>query len=189
MTGEACSSALIVADPAAATGDPSCQPAREHPISPQGFLGQCQAQFRLRGTKPGVRNGNSHHGEGNIQRVVESRSSSGSSRSSRHPAFGPGYQNADLVFARADGSPFDPDVVSGAFERIVRQLRLPVIRLHDLRHTHATMALAAGVHPKVVQERLGHSSLSMTLDRYSHAVPAMEADAADRIAALVDVAG
>jgi integrase len=106
------------------------------------------------------------------------------------PAFGPGYQDADLVFARADGSPMDPDSVSGTFERIVRRLGLPMIRLHDLRHTHATLALAAGVHPKVVQERLGHSSVAMTLDLYSHAVPAMEADAASRIAALIDaVAG
>lgn len=105
------------------------------------------------------------------------------------PAFGPGYQDAGLVFCRADGTPLDPDSVSGTFERIVRRLRLPVIRLHDLRHTHATLALAAGVHPKVVQERLGHSSVTMTLDLYSHAVPGMQADAASTIAALIDAAG
>ncbi len=105
------------------------------------------------------------------------------------PAFGLGYQDAGLVFARADGTPLDPDSVSGAFEQIVRRLGLPVIRLHDLRHTHATLALAAGVHPKVVQERLGHSSVTMTLDLYSHSVPGMQADAADRIAALIDAAG
>ncbi len=83
----------------------------------------------------------------------------------------------------------DPDSVSGTFERLVRRLRLPMIRLHDLRHTHATLALAAGVHPKVVQERLGHSSVIMTLDLYSHAVPGMQADAASTIAARVDAAG
>lgn len=82
----------------------------------------------------------------------------------------------------------DPDSVSGRFERIVRGMPLPVIRLHDLRHTHATLALAAGIHPKVVQERLGHSSVTMTLDLYSHAVPAMQADAASIVAALHDVA-
>jgi integrase len=101
-------------------------------------------------------------------------------------AFGPGYEDADLVFARADGTPMDPDVVSATFERLSRRLGLPRIRLHDLRHTHATLALSAGIHPKVVQERLGHSSVSVTMDTYSHAIPAMQADAADRIAALVD---
>jgi len=106
------------------------------------------------------------------------------------PTFSVGYDvDADLVFARADGSPLDPDTVTGLFERKVRTAGLPIIRLHDLRHTHATLALAAGIHPKVVQERLGHSSITMTLDLYSHAVPAMEAEAATRIAALVDAFG
>jgi len=63
---------------------------------------------------------------------------------------------------------------------------LPRIRLHDLRHTHATLALQAGVHPKVVQERLGHATISITLDVYSHAIPAMQEDAAGRIAAMVE---
>lgn len=101
-------------------------------------------------------------------------------------AFGPGYQDADLVFARADGSPEDPDGISGAFDRLGRLAVLPRIRFHDLRHTHATLALSAGIHPKVVQERLGHSSITVTLDTYSHAIPAMQEDAATRIAALLD---
>jgi len=101
-------------------------------------------------------------------------------------AWGPAYRDGDLLFSREDGSPLDPDSISGTFERRVRELGLPRIRLHDLRHTHATLALAAGIHPKVVQERLGHSSITMTLDLYSHAIPAMQADAADRIAALKD---
>jgi integrase len=62
---------------------------------------------------------------------------------------------------------------------------LPVIRLHDHCHTHATLALAAGVHPKVVQERLGHANIAITLDTYSHAVPALEEQAARTVAALV----
>jgi len=65
---------------------------------------------------------------------------------------------------------------------------LPPIRLHDLRHTHATLALSAGVHPKVVSERLGHSTVSLTLDLYSHTVPALEEEAAERVAALVSAA-
>ena len=62
---------------------------------------------------------------------------------------------------------------------------LPKIRLHDLRHTHATLALQAGVHPKVVSERLGHATVSITLDTYSHAIPAMQEEAAALIAGLV----
>ena len=62
---------------------------------------------------------------------------------------------------------------------------LPMIRPHDLRHTHATLALQAGIHPKVVSERLGHANISITLDTYSHAIPAMQEEAAERIAELV----
>lgn len=93
-----------------------------------------------------------------------------------------------LVFTMPDGSPLDPDGVSQRFERHALASGQPRIRFHDLRHTHATLALMAGIHPKVVQERLGHSSITVTMDTYSHAIPAMQADAADRIAALVDAA-
>jgi integrase len=62
---------------------------------------------------------------------------------------------------------------------------VPVIRFHDLRHTHATMALQSNVHPKVVSERLGHSSISLTLDTYSHAIPAMQEEAAERVAGML----
>ena len=62
---------------------------------------------------------------------------------------------------------------------------MPRIRLHDLRHTHATLMLEAGVHPKVVQERLGHANVSMTIDRYSHVIPALQESAAELVEALV----
>jgi integrase len=71
------------------------------------------------------------------------------------------------------------------FEEAVEHLGLPRIRLHDLRHTHAAVALSGGVHPKVVSERLGHANISITLDTYSHAVPALEEEAAAKLAALV----
>jgi integrase len=61
--------------------------------------------------------------------------------------------------------------------------------LHDLRHSHATLALAAGIHPKVVSERLGHATVSITLDTYSHAIPALQEEAAERIAELVLAGG
>ena len=92
----------------------------------------------------------------------------------------------DLVFCRPDGTGRDPDVVSHQFAELVRLGGLPKIRLHDLRHTHATLALQAGVHPKVVQERLGHASVKVTLDTYSHVMPPMHQEAAARVAAIVD---
>ena len=90
-----------------------------------------------------------------------------------------------LVFCREDGDPLHPDRISKVFAAHVRTSALPRIRLHDLRHTHATLALTAGVHPKVVSERLGHASVTITLDTYSHASPAIDSDAAAKVAALI----
>jgi integrase len=76
------------------------------------------------------------------------------------------------VFAREDGNPTPhPDALGDVFTRITASAGLPRIRLHDLRHTHASLALAGGVHPKVVSERLGHAAVSFTLDAYSHTIP------------------
>jgi integrase len=86
---------------------------------------------------------------------------------------------------REDGRPLHPREVTRAFSRHVLGAGVPIIRLQDLRHTHATLALAAGVHPKVVQERLGHANIAIALDTYSHAVPALEEEAARTVAALV----
>jgi len=90
-----------------------------------------------------------------------------------------------LVFTAPDGAPVNPESFSDHFGRLVKAAGLPRIRFHDLRHTHATLALQAGVHPKVVSERLGHATVSITLDTYSHAIPAMQEEAAERVAALV----
>ena len=98
---------------------------------------------------------------------------------------GDAYDDQDLVFSREDGTPLHPDAFSDAFWRHAKAAKLPRIRFHDLRHTHATLALAAGVHPKVVSERLGHASITITLDTYSHAIPAMQETAASLVAALV----
>jgi integrase len=86
----------------------------------------------------------------------------------------------DFVFAHPDGTPLDPSTVSHAFNKIVREAGLPHIRLHDLRHTHASLLLQAGVHPKIVQERLGHSSIRVTLDTYSHVIGGLQEVAAQR---------
>jgi len=76
-------------------------------------------------------------------------------------------------------------VVSRCFRRAVKAAKLPEISLHDLRHTHATLALRAGIHPKVVSEHLGHATGSITLDTYSHAIPAMHEEEEALIAQLV----
>jgi integrase len=78
-------------------------------------------------------------------------------------ALGASYADEDLVVCLADGTPLHPKTVSYYFGRHARRLG-STIRLHDLRHTHATLALRAGVHPRVVQERLGHANVGVTLD-------------------------
>ncbi|MDX1620373.1 MAG: tyrosine-type recombinase/integrase, partial [Nitriliruptorales bacterium] len=91
-----------------------------------------------------------------------------------------------LVFTHPDGHYVDPYDATVAWRELVRQLDLPVIRLHDLRHTHATLLLQAGASLKVVSERLGHSGIELTVDTYLHVLPAMDADAVDRFAELLD---
>jgi integrase len=76
---------------------------------------------------------------------------------------GAGYQDRELVFAMPDGHEWNPGTISQAFERAEARAGLPPIRLHDLRHTHATHLLAAGVNAKVVSDRLGHASVAFTL--------------------------
>jgi len=93
----------------------------------------------------------------------------------------------DLVFARQDGRPLDPNAVTRIFSKLVRKEGFPHIRLHDLRHTHATLMLKAGVHPKVVSERLGHASISITLDTYSHVLPGLQEAAAKRFDSLLEM--
>jgi integrase len=100
-------------------------------------------------------------------------------------AWGAAWTDSRRVFTRENGTDLHPARVSELFDRLVKQSGLPRVRLHDLRHGHCTLALPAGVHPKVVQERLGHSSVAFTLDRYSHVVPAMQEDAAETVARLV----
>lgn len=101
-------------------------------------------------------------------------------------ALGGALEHDSLVFCREDGTAIWPRTLTRSFARHVRTAVLPIIRLHDLRHTHATLALQAGVHPKVVQERLGHATISITLDVYSHAIPAMQHEAATQVAALLE---
>jgi integrase len=101
-------------------------------------------------------------------------------------AAGPAWNaDEDYVFTDEVGVPVNPNSVSKRFDTIVRKSGLPRLRLHDLRHTYATVALKAGVHPKVVSERLGHATVGITLDLYSHVTPSIARDAADVVASKI----
>lgn len=84
----------------------------------------------------------------------------------------------DLIFLHADGSPMLPDGITRVFKKMARQCGLTDVHMHSLRHTHASILLRQGIHPKLVQERLGHSSIALTLDTYSHVTPGLHEKAA-----------
>lgn len=90
---------------------------------------------------------------------------------------GSAHQDHGLVCARPDGAPWPPDNFSTAFAAHVRRHKIPHVRFHDLRHTHAKQLLKQGVHPKIVSERLAHSNIAITLDTYSHVLPGMQEEA------------
>lgn len=87
-------------------------------------------------------------------------------------------QDDELVFSRPDGEPLDPSTVTHAFRKVTRAAGLPDLRFHDLRHTHASLMLKQGVHPKIVSGRPGHSGIGITLDTYSHVLPGLQEAAA-----------
>lgn len=99
--------------------------------------------------------------------------------------WGEGWNGSDLVFTRENGTTIHPQRLTSWFEQLARDAGLPKIRLHDLRHSYATAALAAGIPAKVVSERLGHASVVITLDTYSHILPSMQEDAANSVANLI----
>jgi integrase len=130
-------------------------------------------------------------GDASVPLVTATASSWAKDRTSRHRFFPPSTL-AGGSGRREAARPDPPDhslggdgpEVSLPFRRIVRELELPRTRFHDLRHAHATQLLAAGIHPKAVSERLGHSSTSFTMDTYSAVIPSMgraAADAADQL--------
>ncbi len=87
------------------------------------------------------------------------------------------WQDQGLVFCTAFGTPLNPSKVVDRFKTLLKRGGLPPIRFHDLRHSAATILLSLGIHPKVVQELLGHNQISMTMDIYSHVLPGMQRDA------------
>jgi integrase len=100
-------------------------------------------------------------------------------------AVGPRWQDSGLVFTWPDGRPLHPERFSRWFEQHARAAGLPKIRLHDVRHSYATAALAAGIPAKVVSERLGHANIAITMDTYSHVLPGLDAQAAGTVARLI----
>ena len=95
------------------------------------------------------------------------------------------FNDADLVFCQYNGEPLLPDTISHAWLKLARRTGLKGIRLHDARHSHASLMLKQGIHPKIVQERLGHVSIETTLDTYSHVVPGLQQAAANRFDDIV----
>jgi integrase len=100
-------------------------------------------------------------------------------------SWGPDYIDSGLVVTTEDGRPLHPESLSGLFVRQAKRAGLSPIRLHDLRHSVASILLAQGVHPKVVSEQLGHATIALTLDTYSHVIPSLQEEAAGVIAAAV----
>lgn len=94
------------------------------------------------------------------------------------------WQDHGLVFVREDGTPLNPSTIGHQLTARSRHAGLPHIRVHDLRHSYATLALEAGVHPKVVSERLGHANIGITLNLYSHVSEGMDRSAADLVGGL-----
>ncbi len=92
----------------------------------------------------------------------------------------PPLSDSDLVFSHWDGSPLIPCSITQAWHRLARRSGLSGIRLHDARHTHASLMLKQGVHPKIVSERLGHAGIAITLDLYSHVAPGLQQAAANK---------
>ena len=95
------------------------------------------------------------------------------------------WKENDMIFPSSTGTPMDPSNLYHNFKRMLKRAGLPDIRFHDLRHTAATLMLQQGTHPKIVQERLGHSDISMTLNTYSHVLPGMQDEAAGKLDELL----
>jgi len=100
---------------------------------------------------------------------------------SNYSRLGLTFDNNTLLFCHTDNSPLKANSVSGAWRTLMKRLAIKNIRFHDMRHTMATTMLRAGVHPKIVQERLGHSSIVITLDTYSHVAPGLQHAAANKL--------
>ncbi len=100
-------------------------------------------------------------------------------------AAGSDWLDTGLVFTTPTGGALDDSKVRKEFLAVLEKAQLPRLRLHDLRHTCATLLIAQGAHPRIVMETLGHSQISITMDLYSHVTAPMQAEAADKMDAAI----
>jgi integrase len=146
---------------------------KDQPGGPGGLLGHDSRSRRL------------DLGQLELAVLREHRARQGERR--RH--WGDEWEGQDLLFCTDRGRPLGWRDTYRDFRNVLRKAGLEAIRFHDLRHTNATLLLEQGVHPKVVQERLGHSDIGVTLDTYSHVTPTMGRDAAQRLDDLLGEGG
>jgi integrase len=100
-------------------------------------------------------------------------------------AFGFDYQDHGKLFCHPKGTPIHPDTITRRFNRLLDTAGAPHIRLHDVRHTYATLSLDAGVEPKIVSDRIGHANMAYTLQIYTHRSTGRDREAAKRVADLI----
>jgi integrase len=98
---------------------------------------------------------------------------------------GTAWAGGGWIFTNEIGEPYYPEYVGKGFGKLCAETDLPKITMRQLRHSHATALLAAGIHPKVVQERFGHSSIKVTMDIYSSVLPGMQREAIERLASMM----
>ena len=117
--------------------------------------------------------------------VVESLRMHKSRQAQERLIAGSRWQDTGLVFTTATGAPLEGTSITHRFQKLLQRAGLPHLRFHDLRHACASLLLAQGVHPRVVMETLGHSQISLTMNTYSHVIPALQRDAAERMDAIL----
>jgi integrase len=117
--------------------------------------------------------------------VIESLRAHKSRQAQERLLAGSRWQDSGFVFTTATGTPLEGSSVTHRFQKLLRRAGLPHLRFHDLRHACASLLLAQGVHPRVVMETLGHSQISLTMNTYSHVIPALQRDATERMDAIL----
>jgi integrase len=120
------------------------------------------------------------------QRAVQALRQHRTRQLERRLIAGEAWHDHGLVFCSTSGDPVDPSWQRAVFYTALKHAGLPPIRFHDRRHTAATLLLSQGVHPKIVSEMLGHATITLTLDTYSHLLPVLHAQAAATMDALFD---
>ncbi|MFN3506238.1 MAG: tyrosine-type recombinase/integrase [Allorhizobium sp.] len=152
-------------------------------ISVQESLEQVKTEVRFKEPKSGIARQLSISST-----VIEELKKHRASQAEEQLKLGIRPDKKSFVVAQVDGKLLKPVSLTHEWTRLINKTGLPKIRFHDLRHTHATQMLASGVHPKIASERLGHSTIAITMDLYSHVMPDMQASAAEQVDAAIKAA-